>query len=118
MGKPGRPGPDLDDYLDWQERLENFKASKLTIKEYCIEEGVSASAFHRWKNLLRKGIPKSIAEDIADHQQMESGDVAFLPVSLKSPPVEIELPNGGVIRLPLGVGQVVMMKVLAFVADL
>jgi transposase len=49
---------------------------------------------------------------------MESGHVTFLPVSLKSPPVEIELPNGGVIRLPLGVGQVVMMKVLAFVADL
>ena len=66
MGKPGRPGPDLDDYLDWQERLENFKASKLTIKEYCIEEGVSASAFHRWKNLLRKGIPKSIGKEIVD----------------------------------------------------
>ena len=118
MGKPGRPGPDLDDYLDWQDRLENFKASDLTIKEYCVEEGVSVSTFHRWKNLLRKGIPKSMAEEIADHQRAESGEVEFLPVSLKSPPVEIELPNGGVIRLPLGVGQVVLMKILRFVADL
>lgn len=118
MGKPGRPGPDLDDYLDWQERLENFQASDLTIEQYCDEEGVSRSTFHRWKRRLRAGIPKSIADEIADHQQAESGEVEFLPVSLKSPLVELELPNGGVIRLPLGVGQVVLMSVLRFVADL
>ena len=29
MGKPGRPGPTLDDYLYWQERLENRVASGL-----------------------------------------------------------------------------------------
>lgn len=118
MGKPGRRGADLDDYLDWQERLENFKASGLTIEKFCDEEGFSRSTFNRWKRQLRTGIPQSIAEEIADHHQVESGEVEFLPVSLKSPPVEIELPNGGVIRLPLGVGQVVLMKVLRFVADL
>ena len=118
MGKPGRLGPDLDDYLDWQERLENYKASNLSVEKFCVEEGVSRSTFYRWTRLLRKGIPKAIAAEITDDQQAAPGKAEFLPVSLKSPPVEIELPNGGVIRLPLGVGQVVMMKVLAFVADL
>jgi len=35
MGKPGRPGPTLDDYLYWQERLENRVASGLSIDEFC-----------------------------------------------------------------------------------
>ncbi len=56
----GRPPGDLDDYLDWQERLESYKAS----------------------------------------------------------PVEIELPNGGIVRLPLGVGQVVLVEVIRAVGTL
>lgn len=32
MGKPGRPGPSLDDYLYWQERLEGRGASGLSIE--------------------------------------------------------------------------------------
>ena len=41
MGKPGRPGPTLDDYLYWQERFENRKASGLSIDEFCVAEAVS-----------------------------------------------------------------------------
>jgi hypothetical protein len=35
-----------------------------------------------------------------------------VPISLKASPVEIELPNGGVVRLPLGVGQAVLVEVI------
>ena len=77
MGKPGRPAPDLDDYLDWEERLQNFTASELTITKFCDEEGVSRSTFRRWKRRLRAGIPKSVADEMADHQQAKSGDVEF-----------------------------------------
>ena len=44
----GRPPGDLDDYLDWQERLEGFKASGLSIDEFCLQEGVSRSTYYRW----------------------------------------------------------------------
>ena len=118
MGKPGRPTCDVDDYLDWQERLESYEASGLSIKKYCVEEGLSRSTFHRWRNRLRDGVPESISAEAADREQMDSDEVDFLPVSLKSPPIEIELPNGGVVRLPLGVGKVVLMEVLGFVAAL
>ena len=37
----GRPPSDLDDYLDWQERLESYKASGLEVDVYCLQEGVS-----------------------------------------------------------------------------
>ena len=42
----------------------------------------------------------------------ETGEAVFLPITLKASPVEIELPNGGVVRLPLGVGQAVLVKVI------
>ena len=37
---------------------------------------------------------------------------SFLPISLKASPVEIELPNGGIVRLPLGVGQAALVAVI------
>jgi hypothetical protein len=35
----GRPPSDLDEYLDWQERLESFQASGLEIDVFCLKEG-------------------------------------------------------------------------------
>ena len=57
------------------------------------------------------------AEEAA-RDQAESGQAAFVPISLKASPVEIELPNGGVVRLPLGVGQVVLVEVIRTVGAL
>ncbi len=109
----GRPPNDLDEYLDWQERLESFKASGLEIGVFCLQEGVSKSTFFRWKDRLRGGIPESMLAEKADRERAESAEgAAFVPISLKASPVEIELPNGGIVRLPLGVGQAVLVEVI------
>ena len=34
----GRPLSDLDDYLEWQQRLENQKESGLSIDDFCLQE--------------------------------------------------------------------------------
>ena len=108
-----RPPSDLDDYLDWQERLESFDASDLTLEVFCLKEGVSRSAFYRWKDRLRDGIPEPIVAEKATQDRAESAEgAAFVPISLKASPVEIELPNGGIVRLPLGVGQAVLVEVI------
>lgn len=108
-----RPPCGLDDYLDWQERLESFQSSGLTIDVFCLKEGVSKSTFQRWRDRLRDGIPASMLEEQAARDRAESAEAtAFVPISLKASPVEIELPNGGIIRLPLGVGQVVLVEVI------
>ena len=59
-----------------------------------------------------------MAAEQVDREQAESGEALFLPVSLKASPVEIELPNGGVVRLPLGVGQAVLVEVIRVVGAL
>jgi len=114
----GRPPSDLDDYLDWQERLESFRASGLSIDEFCLQEGVSRSTYYRWVAQLKAGIPKPMVVEKAAREKAESGVAAFVPITLKASPVEIELPNGGIVRLPLGVGQVVLVEVIRAVGAL
>ena len=114
----GRPPSDLDDYLDWQQRLESHTASGLDADAFCLQEGVSRSTFYRWVNRLKNGVPKSMASEKAARERAESGEAAFVPITLKASPVEIELPNGGIVRLPLGVGQVVLVEAIRAVGAL
>jgi len=107
-----RPRGGLDDYLEWQQRLESQKESGLSIEVFCLREGVSKSTFHRWARQLRNGIPGPMLEEQAERERAETGEAVFLPITLKASPVEIELPNGGVVRLPLGVGQAVLVEVI------
>ena len=114
----GRPPSDLDDYLDWQERLGRYQASGTSVEAFCLQEGVSRSTFYRWLDRLKDGIPESMEAESADQVRAESGEAAFVPITLKASPVEIELPNGGVVRLPLCVGQVVLVEVIRAVGAL
>ena len=114
----GRPPSDLDDYLEWQQRLENQKASGLSVDDFCLQEGISKSTYYRWFDRLRDGIPESIAGEKVDREMIESGTAAFVPITLKASPVEIELPNGGVVRLPLGVGELVLVEVVRVVGTM
>jgi transposase-like protein len=117
MAKPGRRSPGLDDYLYWQERLANREASGLSIDEFCVDEDVSRSTFYRWVQRLKEGIPDAVKEE----KTLTLADIAepkFLPVSVTASPVEIELPNGGLVRLPVGVGQAVIVDVIQAVTGL
>jgi hypothetical protein len=108
-----RPPCNLDTYLDWEERLASFEASGLSIDVFCLKEGVSKSSFYRWKEQLRTGIPASLLAERRARDKAEAAEgAAFVPISLKASPVEIELPNGGIVRLPLGVGQTVLVEVI------
>jgi transposase-like protein len=105
----------LDDWLDWKERLGSRKASGLSVEVFCLQEGVTRSSFYRWRQRLKNGIPTALLEEEADRRRAEPEEVnetTFLPISLKASPVEIELPNGGVVRLPLGVGQAALIAVI------
>jgi hypothetical protein len=112
MAKPGRPSPGLDDYLYWQERLKNRDASGLSIDEFCVDEGVSRSTFYRWVGRLKDGVPDAVKQEGARPTLAEMSEPKFLPVSVTASPIEIELPNGGLVRLPVGVGGAVIVDVV------
>ena len=114
----GRPPAPLDEYLDWKQRLESHKASGLSLDVFCLQEGVSKSTYYRWVDQLKDGIPESLVAEEAARQQAESNPATFLPVSLKASPIELQLPNGGVVRLPLSIGQAALVEVIRIVGGL
>jgi hypothetical protein len=118
MAKPGRPSPGLDDYLYWQEQMANRDASGMSIDEFCAAEDISRSTFYRWVERLKDGIPEVVREEGSSVTLAEIGEPKFLPVSVTASPVEIELPNGGLVRLPVGVGQAVIVSVIQAVTGL
>jgi hypothetical protein len=114
----GRPASDLEDYLDWQERLEKYETSGMEVDVFCLQEGISRSTLYRWIGRLKGGIPDTMVAEKAAQGPAEPGEAVFVPISLKASPVEIELPNGGIVRLPLGVGQAVVVEVIRAVGAL
>lgn len=114
----GRPPSVVEDYREWQRLLERYQTHEVNLDVFCLQEGVSRSTFYRWKRRLCDGIPELPEADSAEHQQTESNDSLFLPISLKKSRVEIELPNGGVVRLPADVGQGVLVAVVRVVGSL
>ena len=67
---------------------------------------------------LREGVPDAVREEGAIPTLAELAEPKFLPVSLTASPVEIKLPNGGSVRLPIGVGEAVLVKVIEAVGAL
>ena len=114
----GRPPSVVEDYREWERRLERHQTSEASLDVFCLQEGVSRSTFYRWKRRLDNGIPETLKADSAEPEQIGSTDSLFLPISLKKSRVEIELPNGGVVRLPADVSQGVLSAVVRVVASL
>ena len=114
----GRPPSIVEDYREWQRRLERYQTSEANLDVFCLQEGVSRSTFFRWKRRLDKGIPETLQADAAEPEQNGSTDALFLPISLKKSRIEIELPNGGVVRLPADVSRGVLVAVVRVVGSL
>ena len=72
--------------------IEKWKASNLTIKAYCQEQDVACSVFHYWNKKYKLSKPKAKGGFIP----IEVQHVETPPLSV----IEIEYPNGMVIRLP------------------
>ena len=109
------PQRELEKYLDWQQRLESRKTSGLSINDFCLQEGVSRASFFRWAARLREGIPEFVTADEAAGEQGGTAPATFLPLTLRTSSVEIHLPNGGLVRLPLRFGQEAIVEAIRVV---
>jgi transposase-like protein len=114
----GRPPSAVAEYHQWKSRLEKFQTSEESLDMFCLQEGVSRSTFYRWKRRLDEGILESVEGDSADSQHVGLTESLFQPISLKSARVEIELPNGGVLRLPSDVSKEMLVAVTRVVGSL
>jgi len=104
--------------LHWQERLKERGVSGPSVGEFCLDEGGSRSTFYRWVRRIQEGIPASVKEEGEALRTVQSRKPKFLPVTLAASAVEIELPNGGSVKVPLGVGEAVLVKIIEAVGAL
>jgi hypothetical protein len=51
----GRPPSIIEDYREWQCRLERYQTHEVNLDVFCLQEGVSRSTFYRWKRRLDNG---------------------------------------------------------------
>jgi transposase len=89
--RPGRR-PDPATRQRWQQRLERFRRSGLTVPAFCDREGISAAAFYAWRRRLQH-----------DPALPAAADPRLVPVRFVTPPtsapVEVVLPSGLTLRL-------------------
>jgi hypothetical protein len=112
----GRPPSVVEDYREWERRLERYQAHEVNLDMFCLQEGVSRSTFYRWKRRLDNGVPEAQQAAAAEPEQNVSTDSLFLPISLRKSRIEIELPNGGVV--PSDVGKDVLTAIVRVVGSL
>ena len=89
--QPGRR-PDPATHRRWQQRLNRFRASGLTVADFCEREGISTASFYAWRRRCEAGSAPAAA-----------GAPHLVPVRLVTPPasapVELLLPSGAILRL-------------------
>lgn len=101
-------GIDVARHEVWRRRLERFSGWSGTVAEFCRREGVTQGSFYVWrKRLPREGaLPGAVGSarlrDAARARDDAQQGAQFLELSLTGTVaiVEIELPNGAVVRVP------------------
>jgi len=101
-------GNDAGRHVVWRQRLERFAGWSGTVAEFCRREGVAQPTFYQWRKRLKladasatggaaKGLPDAMR--LAD--AAKQGRAPFVELSWAArAAVEIELPNGAVVRVP------------------
>jgi len=85
----------------WRERLARFDRNGLTVKAFCLQEGIADSAFYQWRKRLRKDRRQSPKGDSRRGNKQTETDGPFVPVSVPSAGyTEVEFPNGVRLRVP------------------
>ena len=78
----------------WRIIFADHRRSKLTITEFCRSRKLCKSNFHRWRNILEQ----------LDHREPKPSFVPLrvVPEAVAVPVVELILPSGIRLRVPLG----------------
>jgi hypothetical protein len=105
---PRRTDPALEQL--WRDRLDRFHKSGLSARAFCARERFPESAFYFWKREL-----------LARDAQAQPATPAFVPVRVvagpPSPPLEVVLADGRIVRVPPGFDPAQLRAVLTVLAE-
>ncbi len=99
---------------EWRTRVERWKDSGLTAKEFAAETGINAGTLQFWSHKLRKAEPSSTLRRTP--APMASSLVEVRPVTATQDlRFEIELGNGRRLRVPTVFDSTALKALLAIV---
>jgi hypothetical protein len=89
----------------WRQQVSRQTRSKLTVREFCAQAGLSGPSFYAWRReLSQRDSGARLAEATAHTEPSAAPSSAnFLPVTIgpaAAGPIEVVLPSGLVIRVP------------------
>jgi hypothetical protein len=89
--QPGRR-PDPATRRRWQQRLDRFRTSGLTVADFCERESISTASFYAWRRRFQ-ACPVPSDDDLP-----RLVPVHVVPAPANAP-VELVLPSGCVLRI-------------------
>lgn len=100
---------DLALHARWRKRLDRFQRSSVSAVEFCRREGVSTAAFYYWRKRFfqarkrkTRPAPNRSSQTRLSYTERCHSPASFVEVSVaQAGVVEIELPNGALVRLPV-----------------
>jgi hypothetical protein len=107
----------------WRRSIRQQQRSGLTVRAFCLREGLKEGAFRWWRQALARRDREVAATTQADREgEPIEAAPTFLPVRLldpeeiparPSPPIEVVLRTGPTIRVPSGFDPRTLGQVLA-----
>ncbi len=98
----------------WQMVLETFKSSKISVRQFCQQEGLTESAFYSWRKKLAVNNKSAIAK------QHNISSSAFIEVAIpKNNPVALELilSSGNTLKINPGTDNKTLTNVLSALCE-
>ena len=98
----------------WREQVSSWQRSGLSIRQYCQQHQLNEPNFYAWRRELAR---RDEAGGTPAHPvpRAKPSSVTWMPVTVDSsttPVVEVQLPNGTVLRVPAGVERVTLERIL------
>lgn len=89
----------------WERLLEKQKRSGLSVEAFCRNEGFSTPTFYNWRRKLGAKEVVPVAE------------VVQVEVPSSESTIELQLPNGSLVRVPESISERTLRSVLGLVAS-
>ena len=109
MSKVNESGGDQEQF--WQMALETFKASGLSVRQFCKQEGLAEPSFYLWR--------KKLAGDDSERDNQDKAESStFIEVAMpqnNSAVIELLLTSGNTLRIPAGADSTTLSMVLSVV---
>ena len=93
----------------WEQRVERFTRSQMTVSEFCRREEVSEASFYQWRRRLAE---TATAKEAAVSQSVQP---TFIPVQVAAGAnLQVIFPNGTRLTLPIHDHELVKLSTREF----